>query len=288
MAEQKSKYINPLTDFGFKLLFGSDANKQYLISFLNALFGDEDKIVDVTYVDKERVPEYATDRALIYDINCTTADGKKLIVEMQNRYQAHFDDRAIFYVSTDLVKQARKGKEWDYSLTPVCGIFLMNFDWRDAGQNNRDFMEKSLIEHVALVNLRTGRMFSDKMRMFFLKLPLMEKSPEECEDMLDIWIYIFKNLEDMNTIPQSFVDRNSIFQDFGNSARVAALSKEERIAYEASLKAYRDNHAIMETERQAGRAEANLVNARKMKGWKIPNSIISDITGLSLEEIEAL
>ncbi len=149
-------------------------------------------------------------------------------------------------------------------------------------------VRKSLIEHVALVNLRTGRMFSDKMRMFFLKLPLMEKSPEECEDMLDIWIYIFKNLEDMNTIPQSFVDRNSIFQDFGNSARVAALSKEERIAYEASLKAYRDNHAIMETERQAGRAEANLKTAKALKALKVAPSIISQATGLSPEEIASL
>ncbi len=110
--------------------------------------------------------------------------------------------------------------------------------------------------------------------------------------MLDIWIYIFKNLEDMNTIPQSFVDRNSIFQDFGNSARVAALSKEERIAYEASLKAYRDNHAIMETERQAGytkgKMEEKLKTAKALKALKVAPSIISQATGLSPEEIASL
>ena len=44
-------------------------------------------------------------------------------------------------------------------------------------------------------------------------------------------------------------------QDFGKSARVAALSKEERVAYEASLKACRDNYAIAATERQLGFAE---------------------------------
>ncbi|ALL05300.1 hypothetical protein AQ505_07220 [Pedobacter sp. PACM 27299] len=31
-------FLNPLTDFGFKHLFGTDANKDLLISFLNALF----------------------------------------------------------------------------------------------------------------------------------------------------------------------------------------------------------------------------------------------------------
>lgn len=304
MSEKKTIYINPLTDFGFKKLFGSEENKQYLISFLNALFQGEQKIVDVTYVDKERVPDYQGDRALIYDIKCTTEDGRKLIVEMQNRYQAHFDDRAIYYVATDIVKQAVKGKEWDYSLTPVYGIFMMNFDWKDMGKQYTDFMEKALIEPIALVNMRTGKMFSDKMRMFFLKLPLMVKTPEECEDMLDIWIYIFKNLENMNTIPQTFVQRNNIFKDFGKSARVAALTKEEQMAYEASLKVYRDNYAIAVTERQLGyvegeakgraegeakgKIEEKKENARNFKLLGVDPTIIAKATGLSVEEINRL
>ncbi|MDE6742009.1 MAG: Rpn family recombination-promoting nuclease/putative transposase [Muribaculaceae bacterium] len=316
MAEKKSIYINPLTDFGFKRLFGSEDNKKYLISFLNALFRGEEKIVDVTYVDKEGIPDYRADRALIYDIHCMTADNRKLIVEMQNRYQAHFDDRAIYYIATDIVKQAVKGKEWDYSLIPVYGIFMMNFDWKDIGKDYRDFLENSLIEPIALVNLRTGRMFSNKMRMFFLKLPLMDKKPEECEDLLDIWIYLFKNLENMNAIPQTFTERYNIFKDFGKSARVAALSKEERVAYEASLKAYRDNYAIAATERQLGfaegeakgraegeakgraegeakgraegRIEEKLATALNLKGLDIPASIIAKATGLSIEEIEKM
>ncbi len=316
MGNKKTIYINPLTDFGFKLLFGSEKNKKYLISFLNALFQGEEKIVDVTYVDKEGIPDYPADRALIYDIHCTTSNNRKLIVEMQNRYQAHFDDRAIYYMATDLVKQAVRGKDWDYSLIPVYGIFMMNFDWKDMDKEYKDFLENSLIEPIALVNLRTGNLFSNKMRMFFLKLPLMNKKPEECEDMLDIWIYIFKNLEKMNTMPQTFIERNSIFKDFGQSARVAALSKEEQVAYEASLKAYRDSYAIATTERRLGFAEGeakgraegeakgraegeakgrakgaakkNLENARNFKLLGVDPAIIAKGTGLTIEEIERL
>ncbi len=32
------KYINPYTDFSFKKLFGTEMNKDLLISFLNSLF----------------------------------------------------------------------------------------------------------------------------------------------------------------------------------------------------------------------------------------------------------
>ena len=43
MEQIVEKYINPLTDFGFKRIFGTEFNKDLLISFLNALFeGKED------------------------------------------------------------------------------------------------------------------------------------------------------------------------------------------------------------------------------------------------------
>lgn len=32
------RYIDPLTDFGFKKIFGSEPNKDLLIAFLNELF----------------------------------------------------------------------------------------------------------------------------------------------------------------------------------------------------------------------------------------------------------
>ena len=47
--DRKEKYINPYTDFGFKKLFGTEMNKDLLISFLNALFHDEQVIKDVKY-----------------------------------------------------------------------------------------------------------------------------------------------------------------------------------------------------------------------------------------------
>ena len=39
-VEIRERYIDPYTDFGFKKLFGTELNKDLLISFLNALFND--------------------------------------------------------------------------------------------------------------------------------------------------------------------------------------------------------------------------------------------------------
>ena len=51
----QDKYINPYTDFGFKLLFGTAMNKELLISFLNALLFKEETVKDVTYLNAEHL-----------------------------------------------------------------------------------------------------------------------------------------------------------------------------------------------------------------------------------------
>ena len=52
---QESRYINPYTDFGFKKMFGSNLNKDLLISFLNALLQDEQEITDLQYLNSEKL-----------------------------------------------------------------------------------------------------------------------------------------------------------------------------------------------------------------------------------------
>ena len=52
----KERYINPYTDFGFKKLFGTEMNKELLISFLNALINDtRGELEDVEYLNGENL-----------------------------------------------------------------------------------------------------------------------------------------------------------------------------------------------------------------------------------------
>ena len=76
------RYINPHTDFGFKRLFGSEFNKELLISFLNAIFHGEQNVQDVTYLNSEQLGERADARRAIFDVYCENDKGEKFIVEM--------------------------------------------------------------------------------------------------------------------------------------------------------------------------------------------------------------
>ncbi len=72
------------------------------------------------------------DRGVIYDIYCTTEAGEHIIVEMQNRQQTNFKERALFYLSHTITRQGEKGARWEFDLKAVYGVFFMNFRLEDT------------------------------------------------------------------------------------------------------------------------------------------------------------
>jgi hypothetical protein len=62
MTDIASRYIDPLTDYGFKHIFGNEPDKDIMIDFLNALFEGEKIIVDITYSPTEYAGEDAKEK----------------------------------------------------------------------------------------------------------------------------------------------------------------------------------------------------------------------------------
>jgi DUF1009 family protein len=77
------KYIDPFTDFGFKHIFGSEENKNLLISFLNDLLDIDDPIVDITYRTLEKLGLNIIDRKAVFDVYCT--DSKKITLLLNSK-----------------------------------------------------------------------------------------------------------------------------------------------------------------------------------------------------------
>ena len=98
----------------------------------------------------------------------------------------------------------------------------------------------------------------------------------------------------------SFDDREAIKERLEELASRGNMSKEERAQYDYEWKIYNDylntfnsaekkGHAEGLAEgRVEGRAEAKLENARRMKSKGYPLDDIVDITGLTIDEINAL
>lgn len=89
-------YVNPMTDYGFKLIFGDEV---VMTAFLNDLLEPVSPIVSVEFVSQEVLPEVESVRGVVYDVRCRTSDGHEFIVEMQNRPQTHLPERVVLYLS---------------------------------------------------------------------------------------------------------------------------------------------------------------------------------------------
>ena len=289
-----ARFINPFTDVGFKRIFGQEINKDLLIDFLNALLKGERRVKDIRFLDKELLPEYENDRSLIYDIYCTDENGEQFIVEMQNREHVNFRERTLYYLSQAIARQGEKGTGWQFDLKAVYGVFFLNFRLSDLPQKLRT--------DIVLCDRDTHELFTDKMRYIFLELPLFDKEESECETDFERWIYVLKNMETLQRLP--FKARNAVFQRLEQIVDIAALSKEDRMKYDESIKVYRDRLAVMEFERQKGLAEGlekgmqkgiqkgkeeeKKEIARNLKQTGIAPEIIAQATGLTIEAIARL
>ncbi len=297
------KYINPLTDTGFKLIFGTPEHKLLLIDFLNCLLKGERVIEDIEYRDKEQINDVKDGREIIFDIFCKTNTGEYVIVEMQKQRQINFVERTIYYASRAIYRQGKKGP-WNYDIKAVYCVAFMNF-------KNELFGDK-LCTSARLSIDGNGKQLSPVLRFFYIQLPLAKEDNSNYVTSLESWTYILNN--NMEALRQPRYSENKVFDYLKEVTDVASLSLEDREKYERDLNRYWDACALDETydiivkraenaekklkeaeevNRKAEEAkrkaeEEKLGSAKKLKELGVPCDIISQGTGLPVEEIEKL
>ena len=70
------KYIDPLVDFAFKKIFGSEPNKDLLIDFLNEVFRGRKHIVELVYNKNEHPGDLKDEGTAIFDLLCIGDKGE--------------------------------------------------------------------------------------------------------------------------------------------------------------------------------------------------------------------
>ena len=294
---QHERYVNPYTDFGFKKLFGTEMNKDLLISFLNSLFkGKREEITDVQYLNGEHLGDGYGDRRAVFDVYCLTATGGRFIVEMQKAEQRFFKDRSIYYATAPIREQAPRGK-WDYRLNDVTTVAILDFVFPED-----EYPADCMLHEVKLTDVDDGHIFYDKLTFLYLEMPKFDKTEEQLETMYDKWLYALKNLTRLLDRPKALQER--VFKRLFDQAEIARYTPEERREYEESVKEYRDYINTLDTAhekgrkigwsegrevgREEGRAEGVIAVARSLKEMGMTVENIVKATGLTEEDIAIL
>ena len=241
----QERYVNFYTDFAFKKLFGTEVNKELLISFLNSLFDGEEVVKDLTYLNAEHTGKNAAERKAVFDVFCENENGEKFLIEMQKADQEYFKDRSIFYSTYPIQEQAPQGR-WNFMLKKVYTIGILNFCMDDS---KTDYIKRE----VKLMDTRSKEVFYDKLTYIYLEMPKFRKSEEELETEFDKWLYAIKNLATLMERPA--VLQEAVFQRLFEQAEIAQFNREELKSYLESQKDFWDLFAVTETAEKKGRAE---------------------------------
>lgn len=274
------RYVNPYTDFGFKLLFGTPVNKDLLIGFLNALFRGEQEITDVTYWNAEQLGRAEWDRKAVFDVYCENVKGERFIVEMQKAKQKYFKDRSVFYSTFPIREQAKVG-DWDYELKSVYTVGVLNFVF-DEDKDDEEYYH----HEVKLMDVGRKEVFYEKLTFIYLEMPKFRKREEELETLFDKWMFVLKNLATLLERPAALQER--VFKRLFETAEIARFSESEMRDYEESLKNLRDLGNVLNTAKEEGRKEKTLEIARNLLQAGIAEDVVAATTGLSVEEIQNL
>ena len=271
-------FINPFTDFGFKKLFGSEESKPLLISFLNDLLPIADKIVSLEFKNIEKLGMLEEDRRAIFDIYCRDEKNQEFIVELQRAKQEHFQDRAAYYSSFLIQDQAKKGR-WDFELTPIYFIGILDFSLAN-------FPDANYLHFGQITDIYSKEVMFKKLNFIYIEMTKFKKQESELANHLEWWLYFLRELVTFDEVPNEF--QGDIIEDAFELAKLANMSYDDRHTYELSLKYYRDFINVLDTKFNEGMEKGIEQTALKMLVKAIPLDLITEVTGLTEAEIRRL
>ena len=125
-------------------------------------------------------------------------------------------------------------------------------------------------------------------------MPEFRKNKRGCKTDFDKWMYIMNRMEKLKEIP--WQAQNELFVELSKVSNVAALSPEERFAYEENLRMYRDNLACAEAAYldghdagyESGFSEGKIDVAKTMIDSGMSDTDIAKMTKLPLENVRKL
>ncbi len=250
MERPLHKYIDPLSDFGFKRLLSPETREQDLKNFLNALLPHNRQIAQLTPLDKELLGERDTERTAIYDLSCVTSTGVRFIIEIQRYRDLQIRLRLLWYGARLFSRAARRGTAPGFEAIEVIVIAIL------------EFAETPETPYVYSVDLQTdfGTRWTNGLLFRIVNLANFDKSDEELVSPLDRWLYLIKNLHTMTEVPTAL--QREEFTGFISKAEYLGLSEYEQDVYDAAWIKRVKRKSEDDTLRQIAEEEAERREAR--------------------------
>ena len=225
------------------------------------------------------------------DVRAKLHDGTEVIIEIQIRKQQYFLNRFHYYLANQLVENVQKLRQQGQThkmyeqMEPVYGIAIL--------EKSLLLDEEAAINKYWLTNSRSGKQLKayykngkhqNLLQVAFLELDKYNKD-ENLTDAGRQWLEFFGNLPFTKAPSQAVAHADSLLDS-------SSWTKEGKTMIDERIRIQENYDMTLETAIDEAREEG-LEQGRKQLVCKMVSrgmtpELISDMTGLSLEEIESL
>ena len=302
-------FANILHDEAFKVVLSEPSNNRLLIKLVE-FFLPGKHIASLSLDDKEQHGLILSEKNSTFDLFCTTDTGERLIVEMQFSQQDSFQDRMLYYatypIRSQIMRQLKDLNEtaeeerhkMDYRLNPVYVISILNFK---LPHERTDTLEEGLISRYDIRSERSGELMTDALHFVYLELGRLRWNKDEwaqCGSLLEQLAFSLKYGHLLGERPVTFEDELlRLLYDATEFARMepgqirilnAIMTTELDIIAQRAFARKEGRQEGLEEGRQEGREEERRAVVLKSLELGLSPETISQITGLTVDEVNAL
>lgn len=287
-------------DWAMKRLLRNKANYVVLEGFLSSLLGKKFKIH--RFLESESNQEYGDDKYKRANILAEGEDGQLCIIEVQNCHEITYYHRMRYGASKVITEYINLGKAYG-AIRKVYSIYIVYFN---LGQG-KDYVYHGKTEFVSKHELHDTLKLSSRQKENFFGIK--DKDLESMKTPANLFpeFYILR-VNDYNKVATTPLDEWMEFLKTGSISskatapglpearehlRVDSLSLKDKQAYFRHLESVRHMKSLFDTSRDEGYQDGLRKGiteriALKLLALNTPIDIISQATGLSIEEIKKL
>ena len=278
------KYFNTLNDYFVRYLFSDKGSEAILLDFINSTMLDAGMKTfrSVEILTPFNYKENYENKETITDVKCITQNGSVVIIEIQLQGNSRFPERILYYWASNYSKLLKQGEKYD-ALTPVISINLLNFNLDDSNNIHSCYMIYDTVNQ---------RLLTDHLQIHIIELKKFNNNLLKPD--LNCWLKFFtmKEKDNREVIMSELVKEKPVMEEvqkrYNNFIKDRLMMNE----YDKRQAYLYGNQIMLEEERRLGIEEGEknkaVSIARNLKKAGIDIKIISENTGLSIEEVENL
>ena len=279
------RYVDILTNGGFKALFGDINNKEAVMAIINALLPEHRQVADIEYLPTERQGQMEDNKEYRYDFMCRDSSGAMFIVELQRYRERSWFKRCVSYAARAYDRQNRRGENYD-----VPPVYLIGLMGTEINHSDREFWRDRYVSEYTFREKESHDLLDETIVIIFAELVRFDKAESECMTDMDRMLFILKNMGRLDRQPELL--RREIYTKIFEACEIARFNEDKLIQFNKDMYDERRRNgelaAAIEEGMEKGMEKGRIDAMRRMLAAGISAEQVCAIMEVTPEEIAAM